>query len=141
MLIAHLSPPTSLVVGAVKPADATVVSWGSGTAGAGMITVTVGQTVEWLFSQSGDTKHTVTSGTPGGPDALFESGYYGKGLQFYHTFETVGTFPYYSRADASLLGTITVVAKGELPNSLPLFCSIATRPPLVFLRPAGVLAC
>ena len=67
------------------------------------IEIPVGSTVVWdSTSASEDISrrfHTVTSGSPGDPDAgnLFDSGEITKGDLFSYTFNQVGEFPYFCK--------------------------------------------
>ena len=70
-------------------------------------TISKGTMLTWVNKDS--FAHTVTSGTPGSPDGVFDSGNMGSGASFNHTFSTSGTFKYYCRIHGSLMvGTITV---------------------------------
>ncbi len=70
-------------------------------------TISKGTTLTWVNKDPFD--HTVTSGTPGSPDGVFDSGTMGQGANFSYTFNTSGTFKYYCRIHLSLMtGTITV---------------------------------
>ena len=62
------------------------------------VTIGVGDTVTWTVTQSIGEPHSVTAGTPGEPDQLFDSGIDklkedGEDYQF--TFDTPGTFKYF----------------------------------------------
>src|ERR1700692_1316653 len=59
------------------------------------VTIHPGDTVQWTWSSSG---HTSTSGTPGSPNGLWDSGFLNPGQIFSHTFNTAGSFPYYCTA-------------------------------------------
>jgi plastocyanin len=59
----------------------------------GDLTVTPGTKVMWVNHDN--VVHTVTSGIPGSPDGLFDSGDLNPGDQYQHTFTTAGTFHYY----------------------------------------------
>ena len=56
------------------------------------VTIHVGDTVQWTWAASG---HSSTSGTPGNPDGLWDSGIQNSGFVFTHTFTTAGTFNYF----------------------------------------------
>src|SRR5438046_3320496 len=47
-----------------------------------------GDTVEWIWDASG---HSVTSGTPGAPDGMFDTGIQSVGFTFSFTFPTAGS--------------------------------------------------
>ena len=70
-------------------------------------TITVGTTITWVNKDA--TNHTVTSGTPGNPDGLFDSGTIASGGTYARTFNTTGTFNYYCRIHQDIMtGSITV---------------------------------
>src|SRR6516164_3090015 len=56
------------------------------------VTIHRGDTVRWSWNSSG---HSTTSGSPGMPNGLWDSGILNQGATFSHTFNTAGTFPYY----------------------------------------------
>lgn len=75
------------------------------------ITVTVGTTVTW--TNKDPFPHTVTSGTPGSPDGMFNSGNIAPNGSFSHTFNTAGTFHYYCTIhQPNMTGTVIVQAAG-----------------------------
>lgn len=59
------------------------------------LTIAKGDTVTWVNKDPYD--HTVTSGTPGNPSGLFDSGDIGPNGTFTHIFNNTGTFPYYCK--------------------------------------------
>lgn len=71
------------------------------------ITVNVGTTIKW--TNKDNVTHTVTSGTPGSPDGIFDSGNLSNGGTFSFTFNTKGTFQYYCKPhQSSMRGTVVV---------------------------------
>ena len=75
----------------------------------GIIEIFVGDTVVWKNADT--TRHTVTSGSgPSNPDGLFDSGYFGPGKFFSHTFDEVGAYPYYCEPHPWMQGTVFVSA-------------------------------
>lgn len=71
------------------------------------LTISAGTTVKWT-NKDGIT-HTVTSGLPGAPDAIFDSGNLGNGSTFSYTFNTKGTFKYYCKIHGAMMtGSVTV---------------------------------
>ncbi len=71
------------------------------------LTITKGTKITWTNKDSYD--HTVTSGTPGHPTGLFDSGNIAAGGTFNYTFDSTGTYQYYCRIHADIMqGTITV---------------------------------
>lgn len=76
----------------------------------GDLTVEVGSTVTWTNDSS--IIHTVTSGTEGTHNDIFDSGDMGPNDEFSYTFNEVGTFPYFCipHVNQGMAGTITVIA-------------------------------
>jgi plastocyanin len=74
------------------------------------VTIHVGDTVQWTWASSG---HSSTSGTPGHPDGLWDSGVQNVGFVFSHTFDTAGTFAYYCTPHGlccGMVGSVMVTA-------------------------------
>lgn len=71
------------------------------------ITVTAGTTIKW--TNKDNVTHTVTSGVPGTPDGVFDSGNLSNGGIFSFTFNTKGTFHYYCRPHQSSMQATVVV--------------------------------
>jgi plastocyanin len=71
------------------------------------LVVTAGTTVTWNWL---DGPHSVTSGVPGTPDGLFDSGApQSAGASFTHAFPTAGTYHYYCTVHGAMMtGTVTV---------------------------------
>ena len=67
------------------------------------VTIHVGDTVQWTWAASG---HSSTSGTPGHPDGIWDSGVQNLGFTFSHTFSTAGTFNYYCTPHGACCGMI-----------------------------------
>src|SRR5213080_2058746 len=83
------------------------------------VTIHPGDTVKWTWSSSG---HSSTSGTPGHPTGLWDSGILNQGAMFTHTFNTVGSFPYYCTphgACCNMVGTVSVVNATPTPTPAP----------------------
>src|ERR1041385_4994766 len=68
-----------------------------------MVTIQVGDTVQWNFVSSG---HTTTSGTPGSPDGLWDSGIQNPGSTFSFTFTEAGSFPYFCTPHGACCGMV-----------------------------------
>src|SRR5437870_5006237 len=73
------------------------------------LSIQVGDTVEWTW-QSDD--HSVTSGTVGNPDGLFDSGIQNTGFTFSFTFNDAGTFPYFCMVHGACCGMVGSVTVG-----------------------------
>ncbi len=71
------------------------------------VSIHVGDTVQWNWA--GNT-HSTTSGVPGNPDGLWDSGVQNKGFIFTHVFNTAGNFSYYCTPHGSCCGMIGSVA-------------------------------
>jgi plastocyanin len=72
---------------------------------AGM-TVNLGTTIKW--TNKDNVPHTVTSGTPGSPSGLFDSGNMALNGNFTYTFNQTGTFKYYCTVHPMMTATIIV---------------------------------
>jgi len=75
-----------------------------------------GDTVQWTWSSTG---HSTTSGSPGMPNGIWDSGILNQGATFSHTFNTVGSFPYYCTphgACCNMVGTVTVSNPSPTPS-------------------------
>lgn len=59
------------------------------------MTISQGTTVIWKNQDSYD--HTITSGTPGHPTGLFDSGNITPHGEYSYTFDSIGTYDYYCK--------------------------------------------
>src|ERR1700738_583109 len=74
------------------------------------VTIHPGDTVRWTWSSAG---HSSTSGTPGHPNGLWDSGILAQGAMFTRTFNTAGSFPYYCTVHGTccnMVGTVVVMS-------------------------------
>lgn len=74
------------------------------------VTINVGDTVEWVWAANG---HSTTSGAPGNPDGMWDSGVQNTNFTFSQTFNGPGTFNYYCSPHGSccgMIGAVTVTA-------------------------------
>lgn len=74
------------------------------------VTINVGDTVQWVWAKSG---HSSTSGTPGNPDGMWDSGVQNNGFVFNQTFTSAGTFNYFCSPHGvccGMIGSVTVNA-------------------------------
>jgi plastocyanin len=71
-----------------------------------MVTIQPGDTVQWSWSSNG---HSSTSGTPGAPNGIWDSGILIQGATFSHTFNSPGSFPYYCTVHGQCCGMIGIV--------------------------------
>jgi len=79
------------------------------------ITIHPGDSVLWTWSSGG---HSSTSGSPGMPTGLWDSGLQNNGSNFMHTFNTAGSFPYYCTAHGACCGMVGMVTVGN-PTPTP----------------------
>jgi plastocyanin len=70
------------------------------------LSVKAGTAVTW--TNRDDIAHTITSGSPGEPAGVFDSGDETLGKTFTHTFGTAGTFAYFCKNHNSMTAQITV---------------------------------
>lgn len=77
------------------------------------VTIQAGDTVQWVWAASG---HSSTSGTPGNPDGMWDSGVQNSGFVFNQTFTTAGTFNYFCSPHGlccGMIGSVTVTAAAD----------------------------
>ena len=70
------------------------------------VSINVGETVTW--SNDDSAAHTVTSGTPGAPDGVFDSSLFMADTTFSYTFDEVGEYDYFCLVHPWMTGKITV---------------------------------
>jgi plastocyanin len=79
------------------------------------LTVSVGTVISW--TNQDNAPHTVTHGVS--PDVdfnpAFQSGTFTKGQEFFNTFNTVGTFPYFCELHPSMTAVVTVESGSAPP--------------------------
>jgi plastocyanin len=92
--------------------------------------VAVGTTVEWVNGED-SVPHTVTSGTPGYPAGVFDSGRLRPGDSFRFTFQQPGTYEYFCSIHTRMRGRIIVKPKpiSEAVPSNPSASPSPTPPP------------
>lgn len=92
------------------------------------VTIQPGDTVQWVWNNDRGYTPSVTSGSDGQADGLFDSGFHTRPFTFSFTFPNAGTFPYFSKVYYSqgMTGTVTVSASSP-PASQPLNISTRTR--------------
>jgi len=96
----------------------------------GSVSIQQGDTVKWTWRASG---HSVTSGTPGSPSGLFDSGINNSGHTFSHTFSDPGTITYYCipHGSSGMVGSVTVAATTPSPSPSPTLSPTPTPDPTV----------
>src|SRR5215471_7885135 len=83
------------------------------------VTIHPGDQVKWTWGSSG---HSTTSGSPGQPNGIWDSGIQNQGATFTRTFNSAGTFPYYCTPHGGccgMVGTVMVVNASPTPNPTP----------------------
>ena len=99
------------------------------------VTIHPGDQVRWTFSSGG---HSTTSGSPGQPNGIWDSGIRSQGTSFTRTFNSAGTFPYYCTPHGgccAMVGTVRVVIATPTPTPPPVI-----GPPIVTTNPATLIA-
>ena len=93
------------------------------------VTIHPGDQVTWTWASSG---HSTTSGSPGMPNGIWDSGLRNQGATFTHTFNRVGTFPYYCTQHHE---GGQVIVTNATPTPTP-----PTGPPIATTNPAAFIA-
>lgn len=104
------------------------------------VTIHPGDQVKWTWGPGGiySPMHSSTSGTPGAPNGLWDSGLLGQGAVFTYTFNTAGTFPYYCTVHGQccgMRGVVNVTNPSPTPTPPPM-----PGPPIVTTSPATFVA-
>jgi plastocyanin len=104
--------------GTSPPPESNEVTMGAASFNPGNLTVETGTTVTWV--NTSNEVHTVTSGSDGNHDGLFDSGNMNPEAEFTYTFNEEGTFPYYCipHLNMGMTGTITVSDNGNGGNQV-----------------------
>src|SRR5262245_51654918 len=100
------------------------------------VTIHPGDQVKWTW---GSSFHSTTSGIPGMPNGIWDSGIQNQGATFTHTFNSVGTFPYYCITHGGccgMTGVVTVTNPMPTPTPTP----PPTGPPVITTNPATFVA-
>src|SRR4030095_9637373 len=79
------------------------------------VTINVGDTVEWTWAGN---NHSTTSGTPGNPDGLWDSGIHNIGFVFSRVFTTPGTFNYFCSPHGVCCGMIGSVIVNDMVDTV-----------------------
>jgi glucose/arabinose dehydrogenase len=123
----------------------TIVHVGAGGDRFSPVTVTIeaGEDVEWDWDAS---FHSVTSGTPGHPTGLFDSGVHQTGYEYSYRYASPGTFSFYCSVHGgccSMVGTVIVTGSTPTPTPSPTPSATPTptpspTPPLPRISPGVV---
>src|SRR6476469_10141039 len=101
------------------------------------VTIHPGDQVKWTWGSSG---HSTTSGSPGQPNGIWDSGIHNQGATVTHTFNSAGTFPYYCIPHGGccmMVGTVMVVSETPTPTSTPRPTATPTGTPRPTATPTG----
>ena len=92
----------SALLPALAPAATTNVTVGQGGTvySPSAVIIQTGDIVNWTWAGN---NHSVTSGTPGNPNGIFDSAIHNSGFTFPVTFNTVGVFAYYCRVHGAMM--------------------------------------
>jgi hypothetical protein len=80
------------------------------------VNINVGDTVKWDWYNN---NHTVTSGIPGQPSGLFDTGLHQSGYSFSYVFNSAGTFRYFCMYHGAMMTGTVIVAGGTTPSPTP----------------------
>src|SRR5436189_863734 len=120
------------LIGYPKAASATTVDVTIGPNGnlvfsPSSVTIHPGDQVKWTWGSSG---HSSTSGSPGMPNGIWDSGILNQGATFTHTFNSTGTFPYYCTPHGGCCGMVgTVMVANASPTPTPTSTPMPTPTP------------
>ncbi|HEX5489964.1 MAG TPA: plastocyanin/azurin family copper-binding protein [Candidatus Udaeobacter sp.] len=99
------------------------------------VTIHTGDKVRWTWASSG---HSTTSGSPGVPNNIWDSGIHNEGATFIHTFNSAGTFPYYCVPHGgccNMVGSVIVVSETPTPTPRPTATPTSTPRPTATATP------
>jgi plastocyanin len=96
--------------------DVTIAPNGNLVFSPSSVTIHPGDIVRWTWGAS---FHSTTSGIPGAPDGIWDSGILNQGDTFTHTFNSTGDFPYFCTPHGGccgMVGMVSVVAAAPSPT-------------------------
>jgi plastocyanin len=116
LLIATIALLSSYPKASAATVDVTVAPNGALMFSPSSVTINPGDTVRWTWAA---TFHSSTSGTPGMPNGIWDSGILNQGATFTHTFNSAGSFPYFCTphgACCGMVGMVTVASASPSPS-------------------------
>src|SRR3954467_3718327 len=132
-VIILMTAATSLILypkaASAMTVDVTVGPGGDLVFSPSSVTIHPGDQVRWTWGSDG---HSTTSGSPGQPNGIWDSGIHNQGVTFTHTFNSAGTFPYYCVPHGgccNMVGTVVVVNALPTPTATPRPSSTPTATP------------
>ena len=103
------------------------------------ITIEQGDQIEWVWDAA---FHSTTSGTPGNPSGLWDSGVHQTDFKFTHEFFDLGTFPYFCSVHGSccmMTGSVKVIAGSPTPSPTPTSTPSPSPSPTPTATPGSIL--
>ncbi|HYK23301.1 MAG TPA: FG-GAP-like repeat-containing protein, partial [Candidatus Acidoferrum sp.] len=117
IMIAIAALLTFRPIGAIATTVSVTVGNGGFFFSPSSVTIHPGDTVQWSWSASG---HSSTSGSPGMPNGLWDSGILNMGATFSHTFNSAGSFHYYCTPHGQCCGMVGMVTvSNATPTPMP----------------------
>ena len=116
LLMATIALLLSYPKASAATVDVTVAPNGQLVFSPSSITINPGDTVRWTWAA---TFHSSTSGIPGMPNGIWDSGILNQGATFSHTFNSTGSFPYYCTPHGGccgMVGMVTVASATPSPS-------------------------
>ena len=106
LLMATIALLLSYPKASAATVDVTVAPNGQLVFSPSSITINPGDTVRWTWAA---TFHSSTSGIPGMPNGIWDSGILNQGATFSHTFNSTGSFPYYCTPHGGCCGMVGMI--------------------------------
>ncbi len=119
--------------------DVTVAPNGQLVFSPSSVTINPGDTVRWTWAA---TFHSSTSGIPGMPNGIWDSGILNQGATFTHIFNSTGSFLYYCTPHGGCCGMVGMVTVASAtPSPTPMPTSTPSSTPMPTPTPAVVDGC
>ena len=139
LLMATIALLLSYPKASAATVDVTVAPNGQLVFSPSSITINPGDTVRWTWAA---TFHSSTSGIPGMPNGIWDSGILNQGATFTHIFNSTGSFPYYCTPHGGCCGMVGMVTVASAtPSPTPMPTSTPSSTPMPTPTPAVVDGC